>query len=200
MATFNHGKWIKDYKTSLIETKKETQVNLEDLEHTKKWDKDPSKDPKADKKPKAKLGADNDLAIEKDKDGNDVYASGLKERLQKLSGLTINEMDKPVKPFQPGDMWSNDFDYIGMLRAGVNLEIPADVQDSGAMDMEFLEILNLLYESFQDVNYHTEGGDLGNAIEWFEDAKGIEDIEKAVDFLELFKAACQKTLTDITRR
>tara|TARA_R110000744_G_scaffold370300_1_gene480838 strand:+ start:114 stop:521 length:408 start_codon:yes stop_codon:yes gene_type:complete len=117
----------------------------------------------------------------------------------KFNEASLDRSGQPIQGFQPGDTWRDNFDYVGMLKYGANLEIPVDVQDSGALDLEFLETLNLLFESFQDVNYHREGGDLGNAIEWFEDSKGIEDIEKAVEFLELFKASCQKTLTDITK-
>tara|TARA_Y100000310_G_C20587440_1_gene766210 strand:+ start:272 stop:946 length:675 start_codon:yes stop_codon:yes gene_type:complete len=96
-----------------------------------------------------------------------------------------------TKQFQPGDMWSNDFDYVGMLKAGANAP---DI--SG----ENVDLMNDLHASFTDVNYHTEGRDLGNAIDWVEDAKGVEDIEKANEFMEMFRAACAKTLEDIERR
>jgi len=96
-----------------------------------------------------------------------------------------------TKPFQPGDKWSNDFDYVGMLKAGANA--PEAL-------FENIDYLNLLYESFTDVNYHTEAKDLGNAIEWLEDAKGIEDQERANDFLGMFRKACEKTLKDIERK
>ena len=92
MEKFNHGKWIKKYKESLLE--KDSKVTLKDLLHTIKAD-----GKKADKVD-MKIGSENDLAIEKDKDGMDVYAGGLRE------------------VYKPGDMWSNDFDYIGMLKAG----------------------------------------------------------------------------------
>jgi len=88
-----------------------------------------------------------------------------------------------TKPFQPGDMWSNDFDYTGMLKFGA----------SATMEMGY-EVLTALYDSFTDVNYHTEAADLGNALEWIEDAKGIEDEEKAREFMEMFREACMKTL------
>ena len=47
--------------------------------------------------------------------------------------------------FQAGDMWSDDFDYVGMLTAG-----------SEATYEMGLEHLQKLYDSFEDVNYHTE--------------------------------------------
>jgi len=106
---------------------------------------------------------------------------------------------EPVKPFEPGDTWSNNFDYIGMLKAGANA--PEAL-------FENIDHLNLLYESFTDVNYHTEASDLGNAIEWLEDGRtsryelrshGEEAIAKAEDFLSRFRAACAKTLKSITK-
>ena len=117
----------------------------------------------------------------------------LKEAETNIAGQT--------KPFQPGDMWSNDFDYIGMLKFGANLKIPSGGSMWILKKKRFNEdILKPLYESFTDVNYHREAQDLGNAIDWIEDAKGIEDIERAHEFLEMFKKACLKTLKDIERK
>ena len=145
METFNHGKWIKAYKTSLIE--------------------------------------------------------GIKERFQKLSGLDLNEAQQ-TKIFAPGDMWSDDFDYVGMLKYGAQTTIPnlSQLNINGGEHLGLAEDLQELYESFTDVNYHTEGADLGNAIDWLEDAKTPEDIERANEFMERFRAACAKTLKEIERR
>lgn len=128
-------------------------------------------------------------------------------KLKDLAPRRLKEADQvmmpafePVKPFEPGDRWSNNFDYIGMLKAGVNA--PEAL-------FENIDHLNLLYESFTDVNYHTEARDLGNAIEWLEDAGDSADSgfgssqgeaeEKANDFLFSFRAACAKTLKSITK-
>jgi len=167
MSKFNHGKWIKSYKALML--KKDEKVTLKDLLHTTKVD-----DKKADKVD-IKLGAENDLAIEKDKDGHDVYARGLTEAAEYR--------------FQAGDMYSNDFDYVGMLTAG-----------SEAVYEMGLENLQKLYDSFEDVNYHSENKFLGYAIEDMEDMRGIEDEEKVKDSLEDFRNACLATLKDITRR
>ena len=164
MSKFNHGKWIKSYKESLLE--KDSKVTLKDLLHTTKVD-----GKKADKVD-IKIGAENDLAIEKDKDGMDVYAGGLREA------------------FTPGDMWSNDFDYVGMLKAGTQ----ATYEDG-------LEALQDLYASFEDVNYHSENSHLGRAIDEIENPgpdvnQAMENIE---DYLEDFNKACLATLKDITK-
>jgi len=128
-------------------------------------------------------------------------------RAENIDNATMTEAETNIagqtKTFVPGDMWSDDFDYTGMLKFGASLDIPEGGVEymSGITDPAYYEdILKPLYESFTDVNYHTEAKDLGNAIDWIEDAQGIEDLEKAVDFLEMFKKACMKTLRDIERR
>ena len=72
MKKFNSAAWIKAFKANIIAEKDES-INLDDLLHTEPIDG------KFDKKPKAKTGEENDLAIEKDKKGRDVYAVGLTE-------------------------------------------------------------------------------------------------------------------------
>ena len=191
---FDSAKWIREFKTALFEEKEKKEkakkaddnmqkkgqaVHSKDLLHTTKVD-----DKKADKVD-MKIGAENDLAIEKDKDGHDVYAGGLKEA------------------FEPGNMWSNDFDYNGMLRYSLNMEIPEDPNALQGM----LETLKNLYESYTDVNYHSEAQDLGNAIDYIEDSMTfgliddeiLEDLENAQKFLERHKVAAAKTLKDITK-
>jgi hypothetical protein len=161
---FDSANWIKKYKWALHE--KDSKVTLKDLLHTTKVD-----GKKADKVD-MKLGAENDLAIEKDKDGMDVYAGGLRE------------------VYELGDMWSNDFDYVGMLKAG-----------SEATYEMGLENLQKLYDSFEDVNYHSENKFLGYAIEEMENPgldanQTMENIERD---LEDFRNACLETLKDITK-
>ena len=98
--------------------------------------------------------------------------------------------------FQPGDMWSNDFDYVGMLKYSAEMEIPEDPNTLLGM----AEVLNKLFDSYEDVNYHSEARDLGIAIDYIEDSKGIEDLERAQDLLASHQKAAAKTLKDITRR
>ena len=164
MSKFDSHKWIKSYKELMIE--KDSKVTLKDLLHTDKVDG------KKPEKVDIKIGAENDLAIEKDKKGMDVYAGGLREA------------------FTPGDMWSNDFDYVGMLKVG-----------SQATYEMGLENLQKLYDSFEDVNYHSENKFLGYAIAEMEDPgqdanQAQENIERD---LEDFRNACLETLKDITK-
>ena len=97
---------------------------------------------------------------------------------------------KPIKGFQPGDKWSDDFDYVGMLKWGVDANVET-------MDIHELEAG---FESFQDVNYHTEGGHLGNAIDWMEGAVTEREHNKVEEFMSDFNSACAKTLKEIKRK
>jgi len=78
-----------------------------------------------------------------------------------------------AKKFKPGDMWSNDFDYDGMLKYAltVNHKTP-------------LKTLNKLHASATDVNYHTPFSGLGNAIDWITDDGA--NSSKGKDFMKQF--------------
>ena len=119
---------------------------------------------------------------------NKACADALSGKPVKSAFENVNE-DIAEYSFQAGDKWSNDFDYVGMLTAGTEA-----TYEMG------LEHLTKLYDSFTDVNYHSEAADLGNALEWMEDMRGTEDEEKVKDFLESFRNTCAKTLKGITRR
>ena len=167
MSKFDSHAWMKAFKTyNLLSEKDKDKVTLKDLLHTTKVD-----GKKADKVD-IKIGAENDLAIEKDKDGMDVYAGGLREA------------------FTPGDMWSNDFDYVGMLKVG----------SQATYDMG-LHALQELYASFEDVNYHSENKFLGFAIDELENPG--QDVDQAMENIERdledFRKACLATLQDITK-
>ena len=74
-----------------------------------------------------------------------------------------------AKKFKPGDKWSSDFDYEGMLKYAlkVNEKTP-------------IKMLNKFFDSATDVNYHTPFRNLGIAIDWIEDGdkKGAKDYIK----------------------
>ncbi len=134
--------------------------------------------------PKLDLDDETEKAISMD-------APGMNEARPMASGPMVSGIE-----FQPGDMWSNDFDYVGMLKYSAAMEIPEDPNALLAM----VELLNKLFDSYEDVNYHSEARDLGIAIDYIEDSKGIEDLERAQDLLANHQKAAAKTLKDITRR
>ena len=87
--------------------------------------------------------------------------------------------DKPVKAFKPGDMFSSDFDYEGMLEFGMKIRLNTNLQT-----------LQALYDSFEDVNYHSENSHLGMAIDAIKDG----DKSEALDHIRNFKKAIKRTL------
>ena len=84
--------------------------------------------------------------------------------------------------FKPGDMFSTDFDYAGMLKFALTLDAETPK-----------EVLQALYDSFEDVNYHSENQYLGHAIEALEDG----DKEQYLAMLDTFKQEVAKTAKSI---
>ena len=90
--------------------------------------------------------------------------------------------------YKPGDMFSTDFDYAGMLKAGLMIPEPKG-QPSG----EEIEHMMRISDSFEDVNYHTENGYLQHAIEAFQH----EDEAAGLESLKQFKQEVAKTAKSI---
>ena len=113
------------------------------------------------------------------------YKAAAKNMEEKLSDEDMKAIekygrdDKPVKAFKPGDMFSSDFDYEGMLEFGMRIRLNTN-----------LDTLQALYNSFEDVNYHSENSHLGNAIDAIKDG----DKSEALDHIRNFKKAIKRTL------
>ena len=89
------------------------------------------------------------------------------------------DMQAIDKLYQLGDKFSRDFDYEGMLKAGLKIRLNTPVDKMQA-----------LFDSFEDVNYHREGSHLSYAI----DAVKMGDKSDALDNLKKFRAAIKDTL------
>ena len=83
--------------------------------------------------------------------------------------------------YQIGSGWTNDFDYEGMLNAGLKTRAEDDI-----------EKLKAIFEDFTDVNYHREAEHLSYAI----DAIEIGDMMEAEGKLSDFHAEIRKTQGD----
>ena len=72
---------------------------------------------------------------------------------------------KPPKKYKLGAKWSSDFDYDGMIAAGMKATTNMGVDK-----------LQQLFESYEDVNYSTESKYLYSAIEFLKkgDKKAAE--------------------------
>jgi len=73
--------------------------------------------------------------------------------------------------YQIGSGWTNDFDYDGMLNAGLNVSVDTNI-----------ETLKKIVEDFTDVNYHREASHLYDAIEAIEGGDMFEAEGKLNDF------------------
>ncbi len=83
--------------------------------------------------------------------------------------------------YQIGSGWTTDFDYDGMLKAGLKTGVDTDI-----------EVLKKMSDDFEDVNYHRENSHLQDAI----DAIEIGDMKEAEGRLNDFHVEIRKTQED----
>ena len=77
-----------------------------------------------------------------------------------------------------GSGWTNNFDYDGMLQAGLQSEVDSP-----------LDQLKAMAKDYEDVNYHREVSHLFDAIEAIEDG----EIDGANDYFDNFHSEIMKT-------
>jgi len=85
--------------------------------------------------------------------------------------------------YTPGSGWTKDFDYDGMLRAGLKTGTHYDIK-----------LLKKIAEDFTDVNYHREAAHLYDAIEAMEEGA----MKEAGMFFGDFHSEINKTLNEDT--
>ena len=73
--------------------------------------------------------------------------------------------------YRIGSGWTNDFDYEGMLNAGLRTSLKDDIK-----------VLKQIFEDFTDVNYHREAEHLSYAIDALEEGDAFEAEGKISDF------------------
>ncbi len=138
----------------------------------KAWSRIPNRGPDA-----VKFG--RHLAIMMKKDNLVITRAG--NKLTTVEGK-LNE----AKKWRPGDMWSKDFDYKGMLKWGSKVKEPNGVK-------EFKE-MKAAAKSFTDVNYHTEAKHLYAAIEAVSAVNPPTWGPPSDKHLKAFNKACLKAL------
>jgi hypothetical protein len=87
-----------------------------------------------------------------------------------------------IETYKLGDRFSTNFDYEGMLKAGLKVRINTPVDK-----------LENLFGSFEDVNYHREGMHLSYMIDAVQDG----DKEAALEDLKKFRAAIKTSLSEL---
>ena len=86
-----------------------------------------------------------------------------------------------LEQYRIGSGWTTDFDYDGMLKAGLKAGVDTDI-----------EVLKKMSDDFEDVNYHRENSHLQNAIEALEEGA----IKEASMFFGDFHAEIKQTIKD----
>ncbi len=84
--------------------------------------------------------------------------------------------------YQMGSGWTNDFDYEGMLNAGLKIETDTPI-----------EVMKAISDDFEDVNYHRENNYLQGAI----DALEAGDVFDANGKLNDFRHEIKKTMATL---
>ena len=131
--------------------------------------------PKPDAEPSRFQGRDKSrVRTQQDDQANEVLSDDDMKAIEKYG-----HPDKTVRPYRPGDGWSSDFDYEGMLEFGLKIRLNTPIAT-----------LQALYDSFEDVNYHRENSHLGMAIDAIQDG----DKGEALDHIRNFKKEIKKTL------
>lgn len=143
--------------------------------------------PKIDSEPSRFKGRDKSRLRTQSDEEDDVqeteaeYLAKKDAAIKKAMGKE-DEVEEAVNAYTPGDMFSTDFDYEGMLKAGLKVRINTPV-----------DVMQKIYDSFEDVNYHRENAHLGNVI----DAIKEGDKGAALDALKSFRREIKNTMSDI---
>ena len=87
-----------------------------------------------------------------------------------------------LEQYRIGSGWTTDFDYEGMLRAGLKSGVDTDIK-----------VLKKMSDDFEDVNYHRENSHLQYAI----DALEIGDMKEAEGRLNDFHVEIRKTQKEL---
>jgi len=87
-----------------------------------------------------------------------------------------------IEQYRIGSGWTRDFDYVGMLKAGLETGVDTDI-----------ETLKKIAADFEDVNYHREVSHLFKAIEALEEGA----IKEASMFFGDFHSEIEATMEDM---
>ena len=143
--------------------------------------------PKIDSEPSRFKGRDKSRLRTQSDEEDDVqeteaeYLAKKDAAIKKAMGKE-DEVEEAVNAYTPGDMFSTDFDYEGMLKAGLKIRINTPV-----------DTMQKIYDSFEDVNYHRENAHLYDVIEAVKEG----DKGAALDALKRFRKEIKDTMSDI---
>lgn len=106
----------------------------------------------------------------------DAVVEEEKPKIEEVTEITelTPAVDGGGRKYQLGDMWSEDFDYDGMLEMAAGIPLSRGIED-----------LQKLYDSLEDVNYHELNEPLGDAIELLKEGKEVAAGEKLIELHNL---------------
>jgi hypothetical protein len=129
--------------------------------------------------------------VEKIGEVNDT--NNMEDRIKINGEWYVRENTQKKRSYMLGDSFRYDFDYDGMLNMG--LEVKEDTP---------VNLLELLLDSFEDVNYHREAAPLYDLIEHikYQNEYGENEItrENIDGSLRAFKKECEDTLKNIVNQ
>ena len=114
-------------------------------------------------------------------DEKGLYFDMLKPAIEKATGMYLSLFGEPIAAksnnYKLGDKFHNDFDYDGMVEMGLKANVSWGVDK-----------LTKLYESFVDVNYHTESKPLWEAIKYLKNERDSLAKLQIIEFHNILKA------------
>ena len=110
---------------------------------------------------------------------------GLKEEMSDefMAQVANYGKHKGQKTYELGDAWSDDFDYAGMLKAALKIRLNTP-----------MKVMQQIYDSFEDVNYHRENRHLHAAM----DALKNNNKEEAAEHLKDHKKEIALTVKQMS--
>jgi hypothetical protein len=128
------------------------------------------------KEHKERTGSSN-VVHQKYEDHHNPYLDELNKRNKEKDDGKMKGVEKKSKgDFTVGDKWSSDFDYDGMIDLAIEANVAWGVEN-----------LNALFDSMEDVNYHTDSVPLHGAIKALEDGNTKEAEKLMTQFSEGMK-------------
>ena len=118
-----------------------------------------------------------------------LKAKNVEAENQKLKNKIMSKYNliDIFEQYQIGSGWTNDFDYEGMLNAGLKTRAGDDI-----------EKLKAIFEDFTDVNYHREAEHLSYAIDALEDGDAFEAEGKISDFHDAIRKTMEGFDMDVS--
>jgi len=114
----------------------------------------------------------------------------MEDRIKINGEWYVRENTQKKQPYMLGDKFSLNFDYEGMLDYGLQIDTNTRVS-----------YLELLLNSFEDVNYHREANPLYDLVEHikYQNEYGSNEVtrENIDESLRAFKRECEDTLKNI---